>query len=112
MSTDCLLVISNLPDLASAQRLAEHLVGNGLAACVNIHGPCESVYRWEGKVEKTAEMPVHIKTTVARYPEVEAAIRDLHPYEVPEIIALPIAHGLPGYLQWVSSETEPPCAVC
>ena len=111
-SSDCLLVISNLPDLTSAQRLAEHLVGNGLAACVNIHGPCQSIYRWEGKVEKTGEMPVFIKTTAARYAALEAAIRELHPYEVPEIIAVPVTHGLPAYLQWVHGETEPPCAVC
>ncbi|MEY4592241.1 MAG: hypothetical protein RIR18_1136 [Pseudomonadota bacterium] len=106
INTEALLVISNLPDEDSAKRLAEYLVSNGLAACVNIQASCQSVYRWQGKVEQANEVPVFIKTTAARYPELETAIRQLHPYEVPEIIALPISAGLPAYLQWVAHETE------
>lgn len=102
----CIFVISNLPDEASAKRLAEHLVGSGLAACVNIQPPCQSVYRWQGKVEHATEIPVFIKTSIDAYPALEATIRELHPYEVPEIIALPISQGLPSYLQWVARETE------
>jgi periplasmic divalent cation tolerance protein len=109
---DCLLVISNLPDEDSAKRLAEYLVNNGLAACVNIQPPCQSVYRWQGKVEQATEIPLFIKTTAKHYPALEAAIRELHPYEVPEIIALPISAGLPAYLQWVSHETEPRYGIC
>lgn len=111
-TNECLLVMCNLPNLGNAQHLAEHLVGSGLAACVNIQAACKSVYRWEGKVEQSNEVPVFIKTTRARYAELEAAIRALHPYEVPEIIALPIAAGLPAYLQWVQTETEAQCNVC
>lgn len=110
--SECLLVICNLPNLGNAQQLAEHLVSTGLAACVNIQPACKSVYRWEGKIEQSNEVPVFIKTTRARYAELETAIRVLHPYEVPEIIALPISAGLTAYLQWVRTETEAQCNVC
>jgi len=103
---DTLLVLSNLPDRASAERLAQALVERRLAACVNILAPCRSVYRWEGTLESAEEHPVLIKTTAERYPAVEDAIRGLHPYELPEIIAVPLSAGLPGYLQWVADETR------
>jgi len=101
---DALLVISNLPDRAAADALAADIVGQGLAACVNILAPCRSVYRWQGAVEQADEVPVLIKTVRARYSELEAAIRARHPYEVPEIIALPLSAGLPAYLDWVGAE--------
>ncbi len=100
-----LLILTNLPDEASAQALASSLVAEHLAACVNILAPCRSVYRWQGRVESVQEIPLLIKTTGARYAATEAAIRSGHPYELPEIIAVPIAHGLPEYLDWVASET-------
>ncbi len=102
-----LLVLTNLPDPASARALAGHLLEMRLAACVNILAPCQSVYRWEGKVEEAAEIPLLIKTTTERYALLEAAIRQQHPYELPEIVAVPLAHGLPAYLDWVASETAP-----
>jgi periplasmic divalent cation tolerance protein len=102
-----LLVLTNLPDAASAQALATHLVERRLAACVNILAPCRSVYRWQGRIEDTAEVPLLIKTAAARYPDLEAAIRERHPYELPEIIAVPLSHGLPEYLGWVAAETQP-----
>lgn len=101
-----LLVITNLPDAASATTLAETLVEARLAACVNILAPCRSVYRWEGKIEDASEVPLLIKTTTDRYAALEAAIRQQHPYELPELIAVPIEHGLPDYLRWVISETR------
>ena len=104
---ETLLVLTNLPDRAAAERLAELLVENKLAACVNILAPCRSVYRWKGAVQHDEEHPVLVKTTAARYAELEAAIRAGHPYELPEIIAVPIERGLPAYLQWVGSETTP-----
>ncbi len=104
---DAYLVISNLPDRASAEKLALALVEKRLAACVNILSPCRSMYRWEGKIEDVEEHPVLIKTTVERYPALEAAIRAAHPYELPEIIAVPLAAGLPAYLEWVDDETRP-----
>lgn len=103
---DALLVISNLPDRASAENLARALVDRRLAACVNVLSPCRSVYRWKGKVEDAEEFPVLIKTTRERYAALEAAIRENHPYELPEIIVLPLAGGLPAYLEWVASETS------
>jgi periplasmic divalent cation tolerance protein len=104
---EALLVISNLPDRASAEKLAEELVAKQLAACVNILAPCRSVYRWKDAVQHDDEHPMLIKTTRERYPELEAAIRASHPYELPEIIALPIGPGLPAYLQWVETQTRP-----
>lgn len=101
-----LLVLSNLPDAPSAQALARMLVEQRLAACVNILPAVQSVYRWQGAIEEATETTVLIKTTPARYAELEAAIRGTHPYEVPEIIALPVAAGLPAYLDWVVSETK------
>lgn len=103
---ELLLVMTNLPDRASAETLAELLIENRLAACVTILQPCRSVYRWKGAIESTDEVPLLIKTTEVRYPELEAAIRTHHPYAIPEIIALPITSGLPGYLAWVTAETQ------
>lgn len=107
-----ILVVTHLPDQASAERLAATLVENGLAACVNILAPCLSVYRWQGAVEKATEIPLLIKTRAERYPELEATIRTQHPYELPEIITLPVSGGLSAYLDWVEKETEGPWPVC
>lgn len=100
-----LLVITNLPDEAAAQTLAARLVSARLAACVNILAPCRSVYRWQGAIESAQEVPLLIKTTAAGYAALEAAIRAAHPYELPEIIAVPIVLGLPEYLGWIATET-------
>lgn len=104
---ETLLVLTNLPDEAAARSLAALLVEKRLAACVNILAPCRSVYRWQGRVEDATEVPVLIKTTDARYPELESTIRTAHPYELPEIVAVPVARGLPDYLAWVAAETAP-----
>ena len=100
-----LLVLTNLPDRAAAERLADSLIDMQLAACVNILAPCRSVYRWKGAVQRDEEHPMLIKTTRSRYPALEQAIRERHPYELPEIIAVPIERGLPAYLDWVTAET-------
>ncbi len=100
-----LLAFTNLPDRAAAERLADALIEKRVAACVNILAPCRSVYRWKGAVQRDEEHPVLIKTTDAQYPALEAAIRAVHPYELPEIIAVPIGRGLPAYLDWIASET-------
>ena len=108
-----LLCFCTCPDTDVAGRIAAALVGERLAACVNILSPCRSVYRWQGAIEAADEVPVLIKTVQARYAELEAAIRERHPYELPEIIALPVTAGLPGYLAWVAAETPgggKPCA--
>lgn len=100
-----LLVLTNCPDPAVAEAIAQAVVAGGLAACVNILPPCRSVYRWQGAVESASEVPLLIKTTEAAYSALEAAIRRLHPYQVAEIVALPVTHGLPAYLNWVAEET-------
>ena len=102
---DVIVVLTNLPDREAALKLARELVARRLAACVNVLAECTSVYRWKGAVENAAEVPVLIKTRAARYAEVEAAIRGLHPYELPEIVAVPVERGLEEYLQWVAGET-------
>lgn len=104
--SDVLLVISNTPDRASAERIADELVASHAAACVNILAECSSIYHWEGKVEHATEVPLLIKTTAEAYPRLEAELRKLHPYAVPEIIAIPISAGLPAYLEWVKTETR------
>lgn len=100
-----LLVFTNLPDRTAAERLADALLEKRVAACVNILAPCRSVYRWKGAVEHDEEHPMLIKTTAEQYPALEAAIRAGHPYELPEIIAVPIERGLPAYLDWIVAET-------
>ena len=102
---EAVIVLTNLPDRATAIRLANALVEQKLAACVNVLSECTSVYRWKGTLETAREVPVLIKTRAGRYAEVEAAIRSLHPYELPEIIAVPVVRGSEEYLQWVAGET-------
>src|SRR2546426_9402556 len=95
MST--LLVLTNLPERAAAERLADLLVEKRLAACVNILAPCRSVYRWQGAVRHDEEHPLLIKTTAQRYPALEQALRSGHPHELPAIIAGPIEARLPAH---------------
>ncbi|MEW6688945.1 MAG: divalent-cation tolerance protein CutA [Pseudomonadota bacterium] len=102
-----LLVLTNLPDRAAAERIAGLLVERKLAACVNILAPCRSVYRWKGQVQHEEEHPMLIKTTAERYAALEQGIRAAHPYELPEIIAVPVERGLAAYLEWVAAETGP-----
>jgi periplasmic divalent cation tolerance protein len=103
---DAVIVFTNLPDREAAVKLANELVAKKLAACVNVLSECTSVYRWKGSIENAREVPVLIKTRAARYAEVEAAIRGLHPYELPEIIAVPVVRGFDDYLRWVADETS------
>jgi len=103
--SEVLLLLTNLPDDGSAQVLAKHLVEHRLAACVNQLAPVRSVYRWQGQVEQAAEIPLLIKTTRAGYAAVEAAVCALHPYDVPELIAVPVEIGLAAYLDWVVQES-------
>ena len=101
-----LLILTNLPDAASAEKLAQALVASRAAACVNVLAACRSIYRWEGAIETATEVPLLIKTTRAAYPQVEEIVRIQHPYAVPELIAMPITHGMPAYLAWLATETE------
>lgn len=100
-----LVVITNAPDRDCALKIAHALIERKLAACVNILAACTSVYRWQGKLESATEVPLLIKTRAEIYDEVEVAIRSLHPYELPEIVAVRIERGLPDYLDWVDAAT-------
>ena len=100
-------VLTNLPDSESAFNLARELVRRRVAACVNVLPAATSFYRWQGKSEEASEHPVLVKTTQDRYADLEAAIRELHPYELPEIIAWPVTAGLAEYLDWVERESRP-----
>ena len=102
-----LAVLTNLPDSESAFNLARTLVARRVAACVNVLAPATSFYRWEGREERASEVPVLIKTTTERYAELERVVRECHPYELPEIIALPVVRGLENYLGWVEDECKP-----
>ena len=98
---DCCQVTTTVATRQEAERIAALLVEERLAACVQVIGPVASTYRWQGAVERAEEWYCHCKTTRARYPTLEARLRELHPYETPEIIAVPIVAGLPAYLAWI-----------
>lgn len=100
------LVLTTLPNAEIAGEMARNLVDSGLAACVNILPPCRSVYRWRGVVREDGEIPLFIKSTAELYPALETYLRERHPYELPEIIALDVADGLTEYLQWVAQSTS------
>jgi periplasmic divalent cation tolerance protein len=89
-----------------AERISAALIERRLAACVQVSGPIGSRYRWQGEVEQAQEWLCLAKTEAERYPELEAAIRELHSYAEPEIIATPILTGSPGYLAWLSASTK------
>jgi len=101
------IVMTHLPDAAAAEGLASALVEARLDACVSFATGVRSVYRWQGKIETANEVTLTIKPTQRHYPALEAAIRAAHPYELPEIIALPVVAGLSSYLQWIVAETSP-----
>ena len=105
---EAILVLTNLPDVASAERLARQIIEARAAACVNRLAVSSSIYRWKDNIEITTEVPLLIKTTRAAYPRLENLIREAHPYELPEIIAVPVTAGFPAYLDWISGETATP----
>lgn len=106
MEDDVLVVLTNVPNLTVAKTVSRYLVGQGMAACVNIQPGVKSYYRWEGVIRQANEVTLVVKTTRERYHDVEAAIKALSPYDLPEIIALPVGQGLPAYLEWVRAETS------
>ena len=108
MPDAAILVLTTLPDHEAAQALARMLVTARLAACVNIGAPVESMYHWRGQIETGREVPVAIKTRAALYSRVEAAIVAAHPYELPEVVAVPFTHGSARYLDWIIAETIAP----
>ncbi len=104
--TEPVLIVTNYPDPTSATALAEELIKQHLAACVNVSSAGRSIYRWQGKIESAEEFQVWIKTRKQHYDRVEQLIKMMHPYELPEIIMVPIIGGLTAYLQWINDETN------
>ena len=100
-----LLCLTTCPDPATARRIADALVEEGLAACVNVLGPVESVYRWQGAIERAGEVQLLIKTTGARFDALQARLAALHPYDVPELLAFRAERGAPDYLAWIAAQT-------
>ncbi|MEO8353120.1 MAG: divalent-cation tolerance protein CutA [Chthoniobacteraceae bacterium] len=100
------LACSTFPEIETARRISRQLVTENLAACANIIPAVESIYRWQDKIENAQETLVFFKMTAARYAAFQERLKSLHPYEVPEIICLRIADGLPEYLRWVEAGCE------
>jgi periplasmic divalent cation tolerance protein len=105
MST-AIQVVTTAVDQEEAERIAEFLVSERLAGCAQISGPVTSIFRWEGKLDTTKEWRLTIKTYMDRYAEVEAAIRRLHSYDEPEILAMPVIAGSEGYLRWLADSVD------
>lgn len=103
---DFLIVMSSLPDPATAGEIADELVRAGLVACAQVIPGVHSVFHWAGKQEHADECLLLMKTASKRYSELEVRIKALHPYELPEILAIPLAAGLDNYLSWMEKNTD------
>ncbi|MET0062228.1 MAG: divalent-cation tolerance protein CutA [Candidatus Thiodiazotropha endolucinida] len=106
MPTPLLLILCTAPDRETALKLSRSLLEQRLAACVNLSPPVTSVYHWQGRLEESEEILLLIKTTEQQYNNVEATLRAQHPYELPEIIAVPVEQGLDDYIDWVERCTK------
>ena len=107
MPMPALICLSACPDATTAERIATALVEERLAACVNILPGLRSVYRWQDQIEAADEVLLLIKTSAETYPALQARLAALHPYELPELLAVEAATGLPAYLEWVAEQTRP-----
>jgi periplasmic divalent cation tolerance protein len=105
-TADAVIVLTTAPDDDRAETWARTLVNEGLAACVNVHGPMISVYRWKGAVEREAERQIVIKTTDDRVAVLRARLHELHPYELPEFLVIGIEGGSEAYLRWIREQTR------
>lgn len=105
--TDYVQVLTTAGSEEEAQRIGQALIENRLAACVQVAGPVSSTYRWQGEVERAQEWQCLAKTEAGLYDEVEAAIRRVHSYDEPEILAIPVLAGSRGYLDWISASLSP-----
>ncbi|MCF6354832.1 MAG: divalent-cation tolerance protein CutA [Candidatus Polarisedimenticolaceae bacterium] len=106
MPASTLVTLCTCPSQAVAEEIANALVEQGVAACINIIPTITSIYKWQGRLERSDEVLMLIKTDRSRYPDLEQALTTLHPYELPEIIAVPVEQGLAGYLNWVTQCTK------
>ena len=105
MTDNYCVILNTCPDMSSAERIANVLVQRGFAACVNIVPGLKSIYTWKGNCETADECLLMIKTTQAMYHQVEQTVSDLHPYELPEVIAVPVEAGLTSYLRWITQQS-------
>ena len=105
--TGVILVLTTMPADDRADALARTLVDERLAACVHVHAPMTSVYRWKGRIERDGERQLVIKTTRDRLATLETRLRALHPYELPEFVVMPVDEGGAAYLNWIATETRP-----
>ena len=105
--TDYIQIVTTTPDKETAQRIARLLVERRLAACVQVSGPIESTYWWQGRVETAAEWQLLAKSRLDLFPALEAAVREVHPYTVPELLATRVEAGCADYLQWIACELAP-----
>jgi periplasmic divalent cation tolerance protein len=103
--TDGLLVITTLPNADAAAELAKNVVGERLAACANLIPALRSIYKWQGKVQDENEVLVLFKTRQQHYENLKSRILELHPYELPEVLAIPVEQGYAAYLDWLAAET-------
>jgi periplasmic divalent cation tolerance protein len=108
LTMSLLVVLCTFPDKDTAQRIGRMLVEEGLAACVNVLPGVQSIYRWEGKVESAEEVLAVVKTTDRAHGSLETRLKELHPYDVPEIIALPVEKAEEAYARWVHESTDSP----
>lgn len=102
----CVVVLTTWPTTDDPEVFARRLVEEGLAACVNVHGEMQSVFRWEGRVDASAERQLVIKTTSERVPQLLHHLKANHPYDLPEFLVLPVIDGSKDYLAWVAASTE------
>lgn len=105
MNTEYQIILNTYPDQEQAKQMANTLVDEGLAACVNIVPGLTSIYKWQGKRESGTEVLLIIKTRREHYEQIESRIKSMHPYELPEIISVPIENGLKAYLDWIDNST-------
>lgn len=110
INQDFMLVLSTCPDAATAERIARALVEEALAACVNVVPGVRSIYVWNESVQESDEVLMIAKTTAARCPELRGRLVELHPYEVPEVVAVRLADGHDAYLRWIAAATRTPLA--
>ena len=107
MSSEVVILVSNFPDAETARKAVRALVEERLIACGNLIPGVESIYEWKGAMETSAEVMVVCKTTASRADEAQTRLRVLHPYEVPEILQIPVSAGWPDYLAWVAEQCRP-----
>jgi len=106
MAEETLVILTTWPSVESAREAARILIEARLAACANIIPGVESIYRWKDAIETSAETLVIFKATMGSYPRFEARLKELHPYEVPEVVALRPSDGLPAYMRWVEENAR------